>query len=76
MQNKKFTFFYTFQRKCIANLKTKPMHLRQDFAKYKIQKIMKEIVLIQTVELNIRLIEYETNQRIIFNLRFDAILYE
>ena len=52
------------------------MHLRQDFAKYKIQKIMKEIVLIQTVELNIRLIEYEANQRIIFNLRFDAILYE
>ena len=38
MHNKKFTFPYSLRRKCISNLRTLPMHFRQDFAKYKTSK--------------------------------------
>ena len=45
MQNKTFCFFgFENRRKCIANLHTQSMHFSEDFAKYKTQKVMKEIV--------------------------------
>ena len=44
MHNKKCTFSYSLRRKCMANLYTRPMHFRQDFAKYRTQKDMKEIL--------------------------------
>ena len=40
MHNKKIYFSVSNRRKCIANLQTLPMHYRQDFAKYKTQKVM------------------------------------
>ena len=44
MHGKKFTFAVSNRRKCIANLSTQPMHFREDFGKYRTQKVMKEIV--------------------------------
>ena len=40
----KITYSYLNQRKCIENLHSQPMHLRQDFGKYKTQKVMNLIV--------------------------------
>ena len=45
MQNKLCTFSVSNRRKYIANLYTQPMHFRQNFAKYRIQNVMKEILL-------------------------------
>ena len=42
---KKFTFAVSNGRKCIANLRTQPMHFREDFGKYRTQKVMNVIVL-------------------------------
>ena len=39
-----FTFLVSNQRKFIAKLNPFPIHFRQDFAKYRIQKVMKVIV--------------------------------
>ena len=44
MQNKKITFSVSNRRKCIANLCTLLMYFSLDFAKYRTQKVMKEIV--------------------------------
>ena len=45
MHNKKFTFSVLNRRKCISNLRTLPNYIRQDFAKYRTQKVLKVIVL-------------------------------
>ena len=39
-----FTFEVSNRRKCIANLRTQPMNFREDFDKYKTQKVMNVIV--------------------------------
>ena len=44
MQDKKFTFAVSNRRKCIANLRTQPIHFREDFGKYRSQKFMNVIV--------------------------------
>ena len=44
MHDKKFTFAVSNQRKCIANLRTQPMHFREDFGKYRTQKVKNVIV--------------------------------
>ena len=40
----KITFEVSNRRKCIANLRTQPMNFREDFDKYKTQKVMNVIV--------------------------------
>ena len=44
MHNKKFIFAVSNQRKCITNLRSLLIHFRQDFPKYKTQKVTKVIV--------------------------------
>ena len=44
MHDKTFTFAVSNRRKCIANLRIQPMHFREDFCKYKTQKVMNAIV--------------------------------
>ena len=44
MLYKKFTFAVSNRRKCIENLRTQPMHFREDFGKYRTQKVMNVIV--------------------------------
>ena len=41
---KNFTFAVSYRRKCIANLRTQPMHFKEDFGKYRTQKVMNVIV--------------------------------
>ena len=40
----KIYFSYSLRQKCIPNLRTLPMHFRQEFVKYWIQKVVKVIV--------------------------------
>ena len=44
MHDKKFTFSVSNRRKCIANLRTQPIHFRKDFDKYGAQKVMNVII--------------------------------
>ena len=41
---KKFSFAASNRRKCIANLRFQPMNFREDFGKYRTQKVMNIIV--------------------------------
>ena len=45
MHDKNFTFAASNQRNGIANLRFQPLHFREDFGKYRIQKVMNVIVL-------------------------------
>ena len=45
MNDKNFIFSVSNWQKCFANLRTQPIHFRQDFDKYKTQKVKNVIVL-------------------------------
>ena len=53
MITKKFTFMVSNRRKCIANLRTQPMHLREDFGKYRTQKV-KNVIVISNIKFSIK----------------------
>ena len=44
MQNKKFYFAVSHPPKCIANLRTQPMHFKMNLGIYQTAFVMKEVV--------------------------------